>query len=574
MKYDIKTIDKWEAPKEDGVAILTMPNIPLPCHGLCPRTIDPTRWEKMRKQCYVDANYTCQATGEELGKGHLHCLPRDTEVLTSEGWKRIDSITLTDKVAQFKPEAEIIQFVNPTKTISYYEDNLIEIGYKRGLKIRSTANHRTLVFKWGKRKINTGKVYETIPAKDAPVGKLWNIWTAGYGVGETKLSDAERIYIALQADGTIGYQRKDNGNYVFRLRVSKERKKEQVKHLIHQCPFRCWKCPEKTRPNYLCYHIEVPVNCKNFWESFDLDSMSVVKAQEFIDELVKWDGWEGYRGKCYGRCYYTTSTLNKDFVQAVATLAGIDTHVTCSERKERHWDDGRILKQMDYKKCYNIEFHKRNYRGMQTMSKQTISYNDDVFCITVPSHYFVARQDGEVFITGNCHELYDIDWSNCTMAFKRAVSLDPRLHTRFIHSGRALTLFQRHDKYFPKEALIATLEYGFSLISQWNAEHPDEEPLRVSDTFLEWEKNPDLHYDVARLIEQYNIKFYTFDKKCFNKTNWPKWKLIYNSKEYPTKFATKKEWEEHFAPTEKPIEKVELPSDVQAELDKMLGEEK
>lgn len=245
MIYDIKAIDKWDAPKEDGVALLTMPNVPLPLHGRCPRTIDPKAWEKIRKQCYADANYTCQATGKELGKGHVHS-----------------------------------------------------------------------------------------------------------------------------------------------------------------------------------------------------------------------------------------------------------------------------------------------------------------------------------------HELMSVDWANCIMTFERPVSLDPAIHVRFIHSGRALSLYQRNDKYFPKEALIATLEYGFSLISQWNAEHPDEEPLRVSDTFLEWASNPSLEYDVKRLIIRYGMKFYTFSKSCFNKTNWPKWKLIYNGEQYPTKFATKKEWEEYFSPVEKPTEKVELPAEIQSELDKMLGEEK
>lgn len=170
----------------------------------------------------------------------------------------------------------------------------------------------------------------------------------------------------------------------------------------------------------------------------------------------------------------------------------------------------------------------------------------------------------------HAHELYDIDWKNCTMTFKRAVALDPTLHTRFIHSGRALTLYQRNDKYFPKEALITTLEYGCSLISQWNAEHPDEEPLRVSDTFLEWAKEPMLEQDVNQLIEKYGMKFYTFEKSCFNRTNWPKWKLVYNNKEYPTKFATKKDWEKHFAPVEKPVEKIELPDEVSKALEEML----
>lgn len=241
MKYDIKEIDKWEAPKEDGVAILTMPNIPLPCHKLCPRTIDPKAWEKMRKQCYTDANYTCQATGVEMGKGHLHG-----------------------------------------------------------------------------------------------------------------------------------------------------------------------------------------------------------------------------------------------------------------------------------------------------------------------------------------HELYDIDWKNCTMTFKRAVALDPRLHSRFIHSGRALTMFERGDKYFPKEALLDTLEYGFSLINNWNTEHPEAEPLRVSTTFLDWAKNPELKDQVNTLIKKYHIKFYDFDKACFNKKNWGKWKLIWEGREYPTKFATQKDWEEHFNP--KPKDEPPLPKALSI-LDSILKEE-
>lgn len=569
MNYDIKQITKWEAPKEDGVAILTMPNVPLPMHTSAPRVIDPTRWEKMRKQCYADANFTCQATGVEMGKGHLHCLPAGSEVLTNNGWKPIELINTNDRVAQFTPESEAIEFVYPTDSMAYPATHLTQIGYKKGLKILSTDDHRTLVFNWTYGKKAGKKSIRTVKAIDAPVGKDWNIWTAGYGVGDTTLSDTERICIALQADGSVNYQRKDNGNYVFSWRASKERKKKQMKQLAAICPFRLWERPETTRPNYLCYQIESPVNCKDFWECFNLHEMSSVKAQQFIDELVKWDGWEGVRHNTPGRCWYTTNPSNRDFVQAVATLAGIGTHVTSSHRKSRAWNDGRELKSTNYKECWNIEFLKRNYRTMQTMAKSSVPYNDKVYCITVPSHYFVARQKNEVFITGNCHELYDIDWANNTMTFQRAVALDPTLHTRFIHSGRALTMFQRGDKYFPKSALLTTLEYGFSLINTYNIEHPDDEPLRVCDTILEWAKHPRLEFEVNRLIEKYHIKFYTFDKSCFNKQNWGKWKLIWEGKEYPTKFATQKDWEEYFNPVEKVVEN--LPKELE-ELDKMIKE--
>lgn len=171
----------------------------------------------------------------------------------------------------------------------------------------------------------------------------------------------------------------------------------------------------------------------------------------------------------------------------------------------------------------------------------------------------------------HAHELYDIDWANQTMTFQRAVALNPTLHTRFIHSGRALTMFQRGDKYFPSEALLSTLEYGFSLISAWNNEHPNEQPLRVFDTFLEWAENPSIGIEVNRLIEKYKIKFYTHDKSCYNKTNWGKWKLIWENKEYPTKFATKQDWEDYFNP--KPPEAVEpLPQELSM-LDSLLKEE-
>lgn len=242
MKYDIKTVDHWDAPKEDGVAILTAPNIALPCHGLCPRTIDPKRWENMRKQCYVDANFHCQATGVELGKGHCHA-----------------------------------------------------------------------------------------------------------------------------------------------------------------------------------------------------------------------------------------------------------------------------------------------------------------------------------------HEVVSIDWAKQTETFERTVCLDPRIHTRFIHSGRAITLFERGDKYMTKEALLSTLEYGFGLIATWNLEHPSQEPLRVFDTFLEWAKNPTLKTEVNQLIEKYGIKFYTFDKKWINKKHWPNWKLVYNGTEYPTKFPTQKDWKKHFEPA--PVKDNPFDDKTFTELERIIKEE-
>lgn len=167
---------------------------------------------------------------------------------------------------------------------------------------------------------------------------------------------------------------------------------------------------------------------------------------------------------------------------------------------------------------------------------------------------------------GHAHELYSTDWANQTATFKRVVCLAPSLHTTFIHSGRALTLFERGEATMPKRAMLSTLEQGFSLIRDWNEAHPDEEPLRVSSTFLDWAKNPSLKDDVETLIKQYDMKFYDFDKACFNAKNWGKWKLVWNGREYPTKFATQEDWREAMTPEDKKL------NGVWKDLDDMLKE--
>lgn len=78
--YDIKLVAKWECPKEgeDLRALISMPNIPKPCHGegMQPRTIfGPKSWNNMRRHCYQVANDTCEICGtrpENLRQRHGH----------------------------------------------------------------------------------------------------------------------------------------------------------------------------------------------------------------------------------------------------------------------------------------------------------------------------------------------------------------------------------------------------------------------------------------------------------------------------------------------------------------------
>lgn len=67
-KYDIEYVTKWECPREgeDLRALISMPNVPKPCHLLNPRNLlGATTWNHMRKRAYSLADDTCEICGRK-----------------------------------------------------------------------------------------------------------------------------------------------------------------------------------------------------------------------------------------------------------------------------------------------------------------------------------------------------------------------------------------------------------------------------------------------------------------------------------------------------------------------------
>lgn len=82
MKIKLIEQEEWKAPTGTGTFIITMPNVPRPLHGMPPRKImGQTEWDKMRKRCYYNAGYKCEACGAEPERGGL-----DAHELYSINW--------------------------------------------------------------------------------------------------------------------------------------------------------------------------------------------------------------------------------------------------------------------------------------------------------------------------------------------------------------------------------------------------------------------------------------------------------------------------------------------------------
>lgn len=140
----------------------------------------------------------------------------------------------------------------------------------------------------------------------------------------------------------------------------------------------------------------------------------------------------------------------------------------------------------------------------------------------------------------HAHELYTYDYNKGTAKFERCVALCECCHVRFIHSGRMMTMYEHKDPLMPAEAVLEGIEHGFKQIKDWNDTHKGSEKLRACSVLIDFTTDIEIGHKVQDLIDKYEIEFYMVTGDAA----WSDWKLIIGDKEYPTKYANVKEWEE------------------------------
>lgn len=143
----------------------------------------------------------------------------------------------------------------------------------------------------------------------------------------------------------------------------------------------------------------------------------------------------------------------------------------------------------------------------------------------------------------HAHELYDIDYENQIVTFKRCVCLCPLCHLRCIHTGRALTLYKKNSPLMTRSALIEGAEHCFKLIHKYNSTHRSSEPLRVFSAWLDYAKESEIEQVMEELFDKYEMKFYKVNQKWYDSKHWGNWRLVIDGKVFPTPYANVEEWQ-------------------------------
>ena len=182
----------------------------------------------------------------------------------------------------------------------------------------------------------------------------------------------------------------------------------------------------------------------------DLSDKSSEWCEEFIEELIEWDGYKySPVDGVYKYVYYsTTDSANADIVQLIAANAGvrIKRSLSIDDRKETYNDVHRI---------YMMKVLLVNN---QSTKKVINKYDEpvDFYCVTVPSGMFYVRYNNKVSVTGNCHAMNSHS-SERSIQFRE---LNKKINPEFClwMSGtpikalgtETLTMFATIDKLFDK----------------------------------------------------------------------------------------------------------------------------
>ncbi|OHV12147.1 hypothetical protein [Kushneria phosphatilytica] len=313
-------------------------------------------------------------TGRFSGSG-VQCVTGEHEVLTPEGWKRIDSVVGGARIMQWSSDGSLswvdapVNCYGPAGELAEVSGTII-----RG---RFTPDHRMPVSTGAGLSDTCPGALGRLKRKD---GLVIN-GTAdqpGLGLTDTQL----RILVAFQADG--GWQKK-----AAKWRFTKQRKIERLSQLLDRAGI-TYKTTIQSA-GVTAFRIdtaEVPHwLCKRF-DSWVLGT-SGRQAGIMLEELPYWDGWRHAKNGAI-----SLSSPDRDQIEWMATIASLAGYTATvgyyRAKKGGHW---------------RIYVRSSRTTSVTGSSIRRYASNEPVYCPTTPGGYWLCRYDNRIFVTGNCHNL-------------------------------------------------------------------------------------------------------------------------------------------------------------------------
>lgn len=333
---------------------------------------------------YVDISPLKEIIESKLIIGH-NCLPRETDVLTTKGWKPIDTITESDIVygdnnGVIKPQK--VNATIKTRDVIWNASNFHKT-------FRSTKGHRWLSTNRNGKDLKYRTTEEIVGTRNRII--LNTSYKKSDGVNLT--DDELQLFTWAITDGKIFFNK---GGTPGCISITQSRKKihnvEEIKHIINRLGFKVKEYLIPFEGYEPCYRFVTNVkDARSIFNKINLHSKEFCfvnfvlrlnnhQIKIFIDTFIK---AEGHITKNGDISIAQSHTVNKNKRDAIALACFLDGKLVS--------DDGSL----------NLRVLKRNFSTGRTL--HVIEEPEQkVYCLNVPFSNFVARQNGDIFLTGNC----------------------------------------------------------------------------------------------------------------------------------------------------------------------------
>jgi hypothetical protein len=303
------------------------------------------------------------------------CLTGDHEILTPEGWLRLDAWK-GGAILCWNAQSEAVSFQDAKALCFEYSGPMYTYTDKR-IDQCSTPDHRMRVQR------RYGEPWRDMTVKEMAKCRPC-IPLNGYRYHRGCANpDWIRVLIMTQADGTY------TSDGAVKFHFKKKRKIERCKSLLRKAeiPFVEHAYKDTTM-------IGIPARAVPLWlRQFRTKTFGFWLLDEnpdiFFDELPNWDGSRPAPNSIQ---YSTTNKQNADIVQALAHMSGRCCSVVVREHRDHP----------EWKPAYYLNIWLTPSNCHEIKVKPVISeFTGKVYCAETTTGYFLVRRNGRVWVTGN-----------------------------------------------------------------------------------------------------------------------------------------------------------------------------